>query len=188
MAHTVCRQKTSAQPSVAVTWIAAIHVSISVAHVQHTPPKFKPQVSCMLLDRSRVCNGSSVKFDAACIAQNLQDANSTLSQQFVHKIGCCPPSRCSFIASTAFAGSSRLHLPCRQRCTRTLLCGHECGKGCHRGSTCPPCSGQCAAQCVHGRCMGACTELCAPCAEPCTWQCPHQVNSSCTLFCWQCIN
>lgn len=73
---------------------------------------------------------------------------------------------------------SKKHLPCGQKCSRDLLCGHACGKSCHGGSTCPPCTQACAAQCVHGRCKASCTEPCAPCAEACTWQCQHQVCSS----------
>lgn len=77
--------------------------------------------------------------------------------------------------------SSYKHLPCGQKCDRTLLCGHACGIPCHGGSTCPPCTHPCAAKCVHSQCQGHCTDMCAPCAEPCPWHCDHQ---ACSL--WQC--
>lgn len=76
---------------------------------------------------------------------------------------------------SAVPRSSYKHLPCGQKCDRTLLCGHACGKPCHGGSTCPPCTHPCAAKCVHSQCQGRCTDMCAPCAEACPWHCDHQV-------------
>ena len=74
--------------------------------------------------------------------------------------------------------SSYKHLPCSQKCSRDLLCGHACSKACHGGTTCPPCARLCSAKCMHGQCKGLCTDLCSPCAEPCAWQCQHQVRGS----------
>lgn len=78
-------------------------------------------------------------------------------------------------STSAVPRSSYKHLPCGQKCDRTLLCGHACGKPCHGGSTCPPCTHPCAAKCVHSQCQGRCTDMCAPRAEPCPWHCDHQV-------------
>ena len=73
----------------------------------------------------------------------------------------------------------RLHIPCKEKCTRIQLCGHQCSsKNC--ASDCPPCQKKCPSSCIHGPCGHKCASPCIPCAEPCEWQCPHQ---QCTKMC-----
>lgn len=73
----------------------------------------------------------------------------------------------------------RLHIPCKEKCTRILLCGHQCSsRNC--ASDCPPCQLKCPSSCIHGPCGHKCDSPCIPCAEPCEWQCPHQ---KCTKRC-----
>ena len=52
------------------------------------------------------------------------------------------------------------HMLCKQRCGRSLACGHSCASTCHGADTaCPPCSQPCAASCPHGKCKLMCGEV-----------------------------
>ncbi|XP_064399168.1 NFX1-type zinc finger-containing protein 1-like [Halichondria panicea] len=72
----------------------------------------------------------------------------------------------------------RLHIGCKSKCNRTLICGHLCDFPCT--PSCPPCSKPCANFCTHRRCPRKCFEPCAPCMERCDWSCPHFI---CTQPC-----
>jgi len=72
----------------------------------------------------------------------------------------------------------RLHLPCKGKCLRRLLCGHTCKDACKKN--CPPCKLKCENSCVHARCNKKCSEPCNPCMQPCEWKCPHY---ECTKLC-----
>jgi hypothetical protein len=70
-------------------------------------------------------------------------------------------------------------LPCSEKCTRTLCCGHLCAEPC--SNICPPCSQKCRTRCVHSAGQHeTCCEPCVPCAEPCPVACPHR---KCTMPC-----
>lgn len=77
----------------------------------------------------------------------------------------------------------RLHIPCKQKCTRILTCGHTCSsKNC--AEDCPPCQKACPAYCSHGPCGHKCELPCIQCAEPCQWKCPHyQCTKTCGEIC-----
>ena len=72
----------------------------------------------------------------------------------------------------------RLHEPCRAKCHRLLVCGHECLLECP--ARCGPCSRRCENYCEHSMCKLQCGEACAPCQERCTWKCRHH---KCTMPC-----
>ncbi|XP_057868055.2 uncharacterized protein LOC131075241 isoform X1 [Cryptomeria japonica] len=63
------------------------------------------------------------------------------------------------------------HIPCKERCSRDLPCGHQCMAGC--SETCPPCMHRCEKRCLHSRCTRLCGALCIPCKENCEWNCQH---------------
>ena len=76
-----------------------------------------------------------------------------------------------------------LHIPCIEKCTKILFCGHEC-PGTHScSSSCPPCAKDCAYECPHGKC-GICFQPCKPChsesGHQCQWRCQHL---KCTKLC-----
>ena len=76
----------------------------------------------------------------------------------------------------------RLHVQCRVKCNRTLLCGHNCDFPCP--SVCPPCSKPCSRSCEHSQCTRKCYEPCTPCKLPCKWKCPHlKCSEPCGLLC-----
>ncbi|KAH7439976.1 hypothetical protein KP509_04G085400 [Ceratopteris richardii] len=70
------------------------------------------------------------------------------------------------------------HIPCLNKCNRTLPCGHRCSSSCHR--VCPPCSMPCQKRCLHSRCPQICGYPCVPCMETCAWRCEHH---ACHLLC-----
>ena len=65
----------------------------------------------------------------------------------------------------------RLHVRCRFKCGRNLVCGHICSFPCP--AECPPCLQACKNYCIHSRCPKKCYEPCDPCAEQCQWSCIH---------------
>ena len=77
----------------------------------------------------------------------------------------------------------RLHIKCRERCGRDLVCGHPCKYPC--ASICPPCEEKCGNYCYHSKCPKKCYEPCNPCMEPCRWSCPH---FRCTKPCGELCN
>ena len=79
--------------------------------------------------------------------------------------------------------SGRVHVSCKDRCGRTLLCGHNCTKSCAKN--CPPCRENCSNYCKHRKCTKKCGEPCDPCFAKCIWQCQHH---KCTKLCRQLCN
>jgi len=74
----------------------------------------------------------------------------------------------------------RLHVQCKKKCGRDLICAHQCSFPC--ASSCPPCILPCNNYCIHSTCPKKCYEPCNPCMEPCLWRCKHIV---CTKPCGQ---
>ena len=88
--------------------------------------------------------------------------------------------KCSGTCGKCLRG--RLHIKCRQKCGRDLVCGHLCKYQC--ASICPPCEEPCNNYCLHSKCPKKCYELCKPCMEPCEWVCPHlQCTKPCGELC-----
>ena len=76
----------------------------------------------------------------------------------------------------------RLHVRCRSKCGRTLVCSHVCDFPCT--PTCPPCMEECNNYCVHSKCQRKCYEPCVPCREKCKWKCEHyQCSRLCSGMC-----
>ena len=52
------------------------------------------------------------------------------------------------------------HVPCRQTCSRLLVCGHPCTSLCHPATEpCSDCSRACPMRCVHGKCSLGCSQV-----------------------------
>ncbi|XP_046375695.2 NFX1-type zinc finger-containing protein 1-like [Haliotis rufescens] len=64
----------------------------------------------------------------------------------------------------------RLHVPCKKKCTKILICGHPCKASCSR---CPPCTLDCETACPHSKCQNPCGQKCQQCDKPCLWACAH---------------
>ncbi|XP_078092539.1 NFX1-type zinc finger-containing protein 1 isoform X1 [Mustelus asterias] len=76
----------------------------------------------------------------------------------------------------------RFHESCKQPCRRLLICSHECLEPCT--NQCPPCQRRCENLCKHSKCGRKCGELCTPCVEPCEWICRHyRCNKLCSEPC-----
>ena len=76
----------------------------------------------------------------------------------------------------------RLHVRCRSKCGRTLVCSHVCDFPCT--PTCPPCMEECNNYCVHSKCQRKCYEPCVPCREKCKWKCEHhRCSRLCSEMC-----
>ena len=76
----------------------------------------------------------------------------------------------------------RLHVHCRSKCGRTLVCSHVCNFPCT--PTCPPCMEECNNYCVHSKCQRKCYEPCVPCREKCKWKCKHyRCSRLCSQLC-----
>ena len=76
----------------------------------------------------------------------------------------------------------RLHVCCRSKCGRTLVCSHVCNFPCT--PTCPPCMEECNNYCVHSKCQRKCYEPCVPCREKCRWKCEHhRCSRPCSEMC-----
>eukprot|EP01018_Ginkgo_biloba_P024577 Gb_08232 [translate_table: standard] len=88
--------------------------------------------------------------------------------------GCA--HKCAGTCGSCKQGTS--HIPCEQKCSRPLPCGHECLAGCME--ICPPCTRPCEKRCLHSRCILMCGALCRPCMEECEWKCKHH---TCDLLC-----
>jgi hypothetical protein len=79
------------------------------------------------------------------------------------------------------------HAHCKQRCERTLICGHTCNgtaaisDSCHGSAPCPPCTQKSATRCVHLNSSRFCAEVSAACTELCAWECEHR--SRCPILC-----
>ncbi|XP_063220708.1 NFX1-type zinc finger-containing protein 1-like isoform X2 [Bacillus rossius redtenbacheri] len=91
-------------------------------------------------------------------------------------LGC--GHRCAGTCGDCLQG--RVHVSCREKCSRTLICGHLCSSPCSR--SCPPCDRKCEYRCKHSRCTRRCGELCYPCKEKCDWGCTH---SQCSRLCYE---
>lgn len=48
---------------------------------------------------------------------------------------------------------------CKQKCERTLFCGHVCGRSCHGSTKCNECMHACVVKCVHSKCIKGCSEV-----------------------------
>jgi hypothetical protein len=79
------------------------------------------------------------------------------------------------------------HAHCKQRCERTLICGHTCNgtasisDSCHGSAPCPPCTQKSATRCVHLNSSKYCADVTAACTEYCAWECEHK--GRCPLLC-----
>jgi hypothetical protein len=79
------------------------------------------------------------------------------------------------------------HAHCKQRCERTLICGHTCNgtaaisDSCHGSAPCPPCTQKSATRCVHLNSSRYCAEVSAACTEHCAWECEHK--GRCPILC-----
>ena len=52
------------------------------------------------------------------------------------------------------------HLPCHQKCSRLLVCGHPCTRTCHAATEpCSDCSRACPMACPHARCSLGCSQV-----------------------------
>ena len=93
------------------------------------------------------------------------------------KVICSEPCKCLLDCEHECAGScgtcqqGRLHVRCKNKCDRQLVCGHICKFPCT--PNCPPCMDECTNYCKHSKCPLRCYQPCAPCMEPCPWQCQH---------------
>lgn len=97
------------------------------------------------------------------------------------RIPCGKELSCGHICqgTCGLCHQGRLHIPCKEKCTRTLLCSHQCSsKNC--AMDCPPCGKKCPSSCPHGPCGHTCNRPCISCAELCLWECPHH---KCTKTC-----
>ncbi len=65
----------------------------------------------------------------------------------------------------------RLHVPCKEKCTRLLVCGHPCSEPCAKN--CKPCAKKCDFKCPHAPCRHTCSYECKPCPHLCEWKCKH---------------
>ena len=106
-------------------------------------------------------------------------------EKYYCKIDCNAELKCGHICkgTCGRCNQGRLHIPCTEKCTRVLLCGHPCSsRNC--ANDCPPCKEQCPAGCVHGKCGHECKNPCIKCAEPCKWNCRHyKCNKRCGDIC-----
>ena len=107
-----------------------------------------------------------------------------------------------------------LPVQCIERCTVTLMCGHQCSGNCtecYQGRmhkpcayqmsplpcghptqeictsiTFPSCQYKCTYSCAHRKaCIHNCSQPCNPCREHCSWSCPHY---KCTRMCYEMCN
>ncbi|XP_062603582.1 NFX1-type zinc finger-containing protein 1-like [Saccostrea cucullata] len=84
--------------------------------------------------------------------------------------------------------NGRLHIPCKQVCSRDLICGHNCNTGHLCSSMCPPCYKKCERLCKHREgCPRLCGKICEPCMEPCNWNCDRKCKNSfiCSKQCFE---
>lgn len=66
----------------------------------------------------------------------------------------------SHMLTAAGAESGRQHVPCKEACSRGLLCGHQCTKACHaKDEPCSGCNKRCPVRCAHGHCSQACSTV-----------------------------
>ena len=87
---------------------------------------------------------------------------------------------CSGTCGKCLGGS--LHVKCKRKCGKNLVCGHRCEQKC--SSECI-CTKQCPNKCPHGECGDLCCEICVDCVEPCEIKCKHR---QCTNLCWEDCN
>ncbi|XP_061166134.1 NFX1-type zinc finger-containing protein 1-like [Saccostrea echinata] len=84
--------------------------------------------------------------------------------------------------------NGRLHIQCKQVCSRDLICGHNCNTGHLCSSMCPPCNKKCERICEHREgCPRLCGEICEPCTRPCNWDCDRKCKNSfkCSKQCFE---
>ncbi|XP_046388094.1 NFX1-type zinc finger-containing protein 1-like [Ischnura elegans] len=75
----------------------------------------------------------------------------------------------------------RIHITCKEKCERRLICGHKCLAPC--SNPCPPCREKCKYRCEHFQCKEKCG-YCLPCKKKCGWHCEHQTcRKNCSDFC-----
>lgn len=76
----------------------------------------------------------------------------------------------------------RVHMSCRKKCKKSLVCGHICKHPC--SAKCPPCLEQCEWRCSHSKCKKKCGLPCETCKESCQWKCKHlECNKHCGSKC-----
>mmetsp|Transcript_13248 Transcript_13248/g.23752 ORF Transcript_13248/g.23752 Transcript_13248/m.23752 type:complete len:1826 (+) Transcript_13248:159-5636(+) len=109
----------------------------------------------------------------------------TFSCGHKNKIRCSEPeeeSECTFVCGKDLAcghlcsgkcgecnGDS--HVPCNEKRTVPLPCGHQSADALTCSDDCPPCAEQCQLRCIHAKCDRTCSDICAPCREKCSWAC-----------------
>ena len=66
----------------------------------------------------------------------------------------------------------RLHIQCKLKCERILICCHVCEENCNED--CPLCKKKCENHCKHSVCEKECSVPCVQCVEDCLWRCQHK--------------
>jgi hypothetical protein len=123
-------------------------------------PFIHPLCGHQALENCSYVRSGAVSCDAPCAAQL--------------PCGHQCPGRCGSCRQQASADGSRSgepqHQQCKQKCEKTLLCGHRCSSAvCHNPSPCQPCKHKCGSRCAHSRCGLRCAEVCAACVMQCAW-------------------
>ncbi len=159
------------------------------------PAKVKCKMLCSnLLRCGHLCQESCSQ---PCTAKCMVPVEKTLPcgdkmeiccYQKPEDIECPKPCRAHLDCDHGCSGTcgschrGRLHMQCKHKCDRTLVCGHICCYPCT--PNCPPCVQACKNYCNHSRCPRKCYEPCDPCMEPCLWNCPHfQCSKRCGEMC-----
>ncbi len=128
-----------------------------------------------------------------CGHQTTQICGGGASKELVHCLETCGKSllNCGHLCSykcweCTLNNDLVLHLPCKDKCQKTLICGHQCPGVC--GQVCPPCSKlKCLFHCgMHQKkCRSTCEDNCAPCKEKCSFGCGVHANK-CKKKCSNC--
>ena len=77
-----------------------------------------------------------------------------------HRTQCIQVHHYAGCLTAADAEPGRQHVPCKEPCSRGLLCGHQCTKACHaKEEPCSGCNKRCPVRCAHGHCSQACSTV-----------------------------
>lgn len=96
-----------------------------------------------------------LEFKFACGHEAMTTCKNSRSARPVCPVYCGTLARCQHPCRNSCGECDGNH-DCKQKCSRSLFCGHVCDQPCHGPEKCGPCKKPCAARCAHSACPKKC--------------------------------
>ena len=125
--------------------------------------EIRDQVKCLELVKKELTCGHYR--DIPCY-QDVTEAKCSIKCTYTFACGHERTGNCSD------CNMGRLHIQCKLKCERILICCHVCEENCNED--CPPCKKKCENHCKHSVYGKECSVPCVQCVEDCLWSCQHK--------------